>query len=262
MNQNQNNFILMAALGLALSNVPNTQAAESLSPEALRVLSKKNRKLEAPPKALKASEANVDLRYASGQRRLSANDSQSDNLELETIPVTNPSDYIQKPGTGMSFDYSGRRSSKLDRVFGLGFVSAGAYGVFGAEMDFALMQDWTFGFGLGTGMDYSSWSAHSRYLFRKAALTPFVELGYANWHLGKVSERNQNLVPSSLAKRFFSKNGAAPTGDETAHIIYPGFGINYLLNTGLSLIAQAQYMIHLGDFSGGLTGSAGIYYYF
>lgn len=259
MNQKVNKAKLLVAVGLLFSAM-SAQAA-SLSPEAVRILSRKNRRLEAPPRDLRASEANVDLRYASGQRRLAANDAPAGNLELETIPVTNPRDYMRSGSSSaaLSFDYESRRASKLDRVFGLGFVSAGAYGVFGAELDFSLLESWTFGFGIGTGMDYSSWGLHSRYLFRKAALTPFVELGYANWNLQKVSQRNNEVMPAHLAKRFF---GSVDSDGGTAHIFYPGIGLNYMLDSGLSLAAQAQYMIHLKDFSGGLTASAGIYYYF
>lgn len=260
--QNRNS-IIVTVLGLFL--IPQAMA---LSPEAANILSKKNRRLQAPPRALRASEANVDLRYASGRSRLaSSNSSSSYGSELESVPVTSPNDYINTPPGGsasMSFDYGNGSNSKLDRVFGLGFVSAGAYGVFGAELDFSLLDEWTFGFGVGTGMNYSSWGLHSRYLLRKsAAFTPFVELGYANWRLDKISSRRGEVLPAHLAERFFSKNksGRLDQGD-TAHIVYPGFGVSYMLASGLSLVGQAQYMIHLGDFSGGLTGSAGVYYYF
>lgn len=257
---NKSNVVFAALLGLSV--VPSAMA---LSPEAANILSRKNRRLEAPPRALRASEANVDLRYASGRSRLAANSSSGNDSELESIPVTSPSDYINTPRSGgsMSFDYD-TGHSKLDRIFGLGFVSAGAYGVFGAELDFSLLNEWTFGFGVGTGMNYSSWGLHSRYIVRKsAAFTPFIEIGYANWRLDKVSNRNGEVLPAHLAERFFSKDGSGKllSGD-TAHIIYPGMGISYMLATGLSLSGQAQYMVNLGDFSGGLTGSAGIFYYF
>lgn len=261
-NKNSKLFISCSLIALCSAFLSTASFAASLSPEAARILSKKNRKLEAPPKSLKASEANVDLRYASGQKRLAANDAPSGNLELETIPVTNPSDY-RNSGGSLGFDFESTRASKLDRIFGFGFMSAGAYGVFGAEIDFALMENWTFGFGVGTGMDYASWGFHSRYLFQKNALSPFVELGYANWHLEKVSRRNKSLTPSHLARRFFSNDGSNKLkGGDTAHIFYPGFGVSYMMNSGLSLVAQGQYMIHLEDFNGGLTASAGIYYYF
>jgi hypothetical protein len=258
----QSKLIQTFAALMAISLVPSAMA---LSPEAASILSKKNRRLESPPKALRASEANVDLRYASGRSRLASSPSAQDSADLESVPVTSPNDYINTPigGSSMSFDYSPNRS-KLDRTFGLGFVSAGAYGVFGAEVDFALLDEWTFGFGVGTGMNYSTWGLHSRYLLRKSsAFTPFVELGYANWRIEKVSNRGGDVMPSHLAQRFFSKNsdGRLISGD-TAHIVYPGFGISYMLSSGLTLSAQGQYMIHLGDFSGGLTGSAGIYFYF
>jgi len=241
---------------LALTATLMPMLGFALSPEAARILSKKNRKLSAPPKSLKANQANVDLRYASGRKRMAASN------DVQTIPVTNPSDYSSQSPT-MSFEYSSS-ASKLERVFGLGFVAAGAYGVFGVETDFSLMDAWTFGFGLGTGMTYSSWGAHSRYLFRQGeALTPFVELGYSNWHLGKLSSREADILPLHLANRFFQKNpnGSLVEGD-TAHIIYPGFGVNYIMKSGLAVTAQVQYMIHLRDFSGGLAGSTGLYYYF
>jgi hypothetical protein len=174
--------------------------------------------------------------------------------------VTSPTDYGSLGSSGFSFDSSGR--DKSERVFGMGFMSAGAYGVFGAEVDFALLEEWTFGFGVGTGMDFSSWGVHSRYVMRKAALSPFVELGYANWRLGKVSERTSDALPSYLARRFFEPKEGGGVTSSTAHILYPGIGVSYMFPSGMTLVGQAQYMVQLRDFSGGLTGSAGLYYYF
>src|SRR5690606_28573060 len=120
--QNKNKLIAIVTLALV-------SQAQALSPEAASILSRKNRRLDAPPKALRASEASVDLRYASGRSRLASADALEPSTELESVPVTNPTDYRNLPssaGTSFNFDY-GSGSSKTDRVFGLGFVSAGAY---------------------------------------------------------------------------------------------------------------------------------------
>ena len=150
-----------------------------------------------------------------------------------------------------------------DRVFGLGFVGAGAYGVFGGEVEFDFGQRWAGGFGLGTGIDYSSWGLYSRYYLREERIRTFLQMGYANWYMGKVPPRGQEVAPSFITNRFFEKTASGGfKADNRAHIVYPGIGVFFQQSDGLAAMVQLQYFISATDFSGALFGSLGVYYYF
>ena len=151
-----------------------------------------------------------------------------------------------------------------ERVFGLGLIGAGAYGVFGVETDFAVNQELSVGFGLGTGMTYSTWGLYSRFFLKQGArINTFFQVGYANWFLGKAPTGTGQINPNFLTERFFTRNAnGVVLESQRAHLIYPGIGVMYQHASGLAASVQLQYMISIKDFSGGLFGAMGLYYYF
>lgn len=228
----------------------------ALSPEAKAVLDKKNRTLPAPPKSLKANSADPDYRYAQAIERSEASEAQ-----LEEAPVT--SVYAQPQSKAALRDERGLSQFLGERNLGVGFVGGGAYGIFGAEIDLRVEDQWTAGLGIGTGMTYRTWGIHARYLFRQSHLTGFVEGGYSNWHVSKVSQTGGELYPRYMSDRFLkNKFGALPEG-QRAHLIYPGFGMLYKHSSGMGAIAQVQYFINTsGGLQGALGASAGLYMFF
>jgi hypothetical protein len=238
--------------------------AQALSNETAKIFSKKNRKLAAPPKSLRADKENPAVRFNEGAERSPASEAAVDSQPVQAMPE------FKDPDLQSYWDSrSERREDRLtkfafsgQRTFGLGFVGAGAYGVFGMEFDFTAGQDWSFGFGLGTGMTYSTWALHGRYFLKQGRLSSFLEAGYANWYMGKVPTSASTDSSNYLLKRFVYDGGRAPSAASRANIIYPGLGLLYQNTSGLAAMAQLQYMISARDFSGGLFAASGIYYYF
>jgi hypothetical protein len=149
-----------------------------------------------------------------------------------------------------------------ERVFGIGFVGAGPYGIFGTEFDFAVEEQLSVGFGIGTGMTYSTWGLQARKYFQGGRLNTFVQAGYANWYMGRVSNRDFEVRPQYIAERFFDQDSRGYKEGSRVHVAYPGLGVLFQHSSGLAAIVQIQYLLSLSDFSGALSGSAGLYFYF
>lgn len=231
----------------------------SLSPEAQRILSRQNRKIDSPPSGLKADKANLDYRYAKGVERTEAVSSPSESIQR--VPVD--SVYKETESKAAIKDERGLGQFLGERNLGIGLISAGAYGIFGAEVDLTVSNNWTAGLGIGTGMTYRTWGFHSRYLFRPSALTGFVEAGYSNWYLHKASKTGEAIYPQHMADRFLTNSSGAYVSGARAHLVYPGFGILYKHRSGMGAIAQVQYFINTsGGLQGALGASAGLYLYF
>jgi hypothetical protein len=236
----------------------------ALSNETAKIFDKKNRKLAAPPKSLRADKENPKLRFNDQVDRAPSSEAAIESQPVQSMPEFKDPELqsywdnrVEKREDRLTkFAFSGQRT------FGLGFVGAGAYGVFGMEFDFTAGQDWSFGFGLGTGMTYSTWGLHGRYFLKQGRLSSFIEAGYANWYMGKVPTSTEGDSSNYLLKRFVYQNGQPPGSASRANIVYPGLGLLYQNSSGLAAMAQLQYMISARDFSGGLFASSGIYYYF
>lgn len=221
----------------------------------LEIFDKTKRVLESPKKNIDSKNPNVAARVESEKARgLSA--------ELETVEVT-PSlsvqEFIERRSAIRSEKLS-RAAFSGERTFGIGFMGAGAFGVFGTQFDFAAGDAMSIGFGIGTGMAYSSWGAHARVYLAEGRVTSFFEGGYAQWHLGKVPS-NLSASGNYLMDRFFSRDGVIGA-NQTAHLLYPSLGLLFQHASGLAALAQIQYLIHVRDFSGGLFAGGGLFYYF
>lgn len=251
-------------------------SASAVSPRTAEIFRKERRELTPPPRKLRANSENADLRYASGaervSRKLAADEEGQHDTRSASASLENDDEDEREDTGGAPFrrykpharSLFPRRSQGYsgDRTFGLGFLGAGAYGVFGAEVDFGVTRDWSAGFGVGTGMSYSTWGAHGRYYFQNARWSPLVEVGYAQWHLGRAPVDGSPVLPSHLAKILFANGNGRLRESSTAHVVYPGMGVLYQHKSGLAAIAELQYFISATNFTGALFGTMGAYFYF
>ena len=245
--------------------------------DVARIFDKSQRQLSTPPSSLRSND-NSESRYFSGMKRVERRVAEApqeaeaaapgEDLEVTTTPVHAPPAsrvVILREGGGRearrqerlgTYAFSGRR------VFGVGFVGAGPYGIFGAEADFSFGNDWSGGIGIGTGMAYSSWGFHARHYFQKGNLTPYFQAGYANWTLNRNPYRESEVYPVYLGERFLQNKDGSFKVQEHVHLIYPALGVLFQSESGLAFTMQIQYLISALDFNGALAGGFGLHFYF
>lgn len=296
MRKNWNIAISGALLLGALTSTLSSNIAHALT-ETERILSKKYRKLKPPPKSLLAHRYSAENRYDLAWKRTIARTSQNEALTTSTkspasrennvlstspnrpVPVQNnyaqqssqPYPYEVAPYYGNSnsssqANYSSsqasfQRKSINDSFVSLGVVGAGVYGVIGFEVDIRL-GDWNIGGGIGTGYDYRSWGVRGRYYMGDSKWTPYIDIGYAHWSLSDEPKDNKPGFPGYLTKRFFSNDDATDIKNKNVNLVYPGIGIMYMGPYHFAVSAEAQYLVHLKDFQGGLIGSLGLVKFF
>lgn len=255
--------------------------AGNYSARVQSIFDKQNRDLDPPPKSLRADSAQANLRYSSGMKRLNRKLA-SEGDDEGTAPASegeevsadiNPQDAAhgevearprarRKRRGGKKREHTADAAFDGERVLGIGLIGAGAYGVFGAEVDFGIEDRFSLGFGLGTGMTYATWSAYGRYYFNEGKVNPFFQGGYANWYIGKTSTTGSTVKPEFLANRFFGANQGIVTSGTRLHLLYPSIGVLFQSQTGLALTVQLEYLISMKDFNGALYGGFGFHYYF
>lgn len=254
-----------------------SQSAFALTAAVQEIFDKNNRRLAPPPKSLRADRANMDYRYSNGAERAdelkrkngyggavaeAPNDEDYEKLNTPVRAPLSPDSYSESSTSTRRHNRKIVSSFSGERIFGLGFVGGGAYGVFGLESDFTVAPQWSAGVGVGTGMAYTTWSAYGRYYFKESAWNPFFQIGYANWHLQKSSKTGDKISPEFLAGRFFEdKNGNVAEG-QRLHLLYPAVGVLYQSPTGFAVSTQLQYFISVNGFTGGLYGDLGFHFYF
>jgi len=250
--------------------------------DATQIFNKNRRTLNPPQRNLKTSNENFKERVESESERFhrvpadsttpqgtngaekSAQKSNSteDSLVITTQPVSAPAVTNTSGRSTRKVARRGTRQFDGERIFGIGIVGAGSYGIYGTELEFAFDEQTTFAVGLGTGMSFSTWGFHGRRFFNSSGrLSTFMEAGYANWYMGKSPTQPRESVGNYLAYRFFFENSDVQQR-KRVDILYPSIGVMGHFKSGLALSAQLQYMVALHDFSGGLYGSAGLYFYF
>jgi hypothetical protein len=276
---------------LIASSIVVTASAFAVPNDVARIFDKKQRQLSGPPSSLRSSETNEDARYFSGmkrvERRVSAESAPEVSEEdapvtptedLEVAPVKSAPQARPLPGNAAGSrvvimreggSREERRQQRLGaygfdgrRIFGVGFVGAGSYGIFGAEADFSFGNSWSGGFGLGTGMAYSSWGFHARHYFQTGNLTPYFQAGYANWTLNRNPYRESEVYPIYLGERFLQNKDGSFKVKEHVHLLYPALGVLFQSESGLAFTMQIQYLISALDFNGALAGAFGLHFYF
>lgn len=260
--------------------VPRVHAVPS---DVSRIFDKSQRQLSSPPSSLRSNQTSGDSRYFSGVDRLNrrvgsvqaqANPAPQSDLEVSEPVQAPPQARPVNPDSKVVIVREGsgreeRREQKLGtygfdgrRVFGVGFVGAGSYGIFGAEADFSFGNDWSGGIGIGTGMAYASWGFHARHYFQTGNLTPYFQAGYANWTLHRDPYRESEVYPVYLGEQFLQNKDGSFKVRESVHLIYPALGVLFQSQSGLAFTMQLQYLISALDFKGALAGGFGIHLYF
>lgn len=252
-------------------------SAFALSQRAAEVFDKRNRVMEPPPKSLKANSESKEFRLKTEAERFEKG-LQASNDQMETNEVTPMSDggadnAFPNPQKSSRANLAARFKNRDqlrrgkgfsgDRIFGMGFVGAGAYGIFATEIDFGINDEFAVGGGIGTGMSYSTWGLHTRFYLRQGTeINTFLQFGYANWFMGRAPSSESELAPGYLAQRFFLDRYGRLGSNQRIHLFYPAIGVLYQHESGLAATGQIQYLIHMKDFFGGIAGAVGFHYYF
>lgn len=254
----------LAAFVLVFAVAPSVHAG-SLSRRIAQIFNRDERVMDPPPKSLTA-----DPEVRAGRKQLPSDDEVDEARSggsdaLATVPVESADSGVARSRSGRPrlarSRRHGREAADDQRIVSLGLVGAGAYGIFGAELEFVFSPQWSGGLGIGTGMAYSSWGVFSRYSFKSGPLTPFFQMGYAHWQVAGKPAADEKVQPGYLAERFLSdKDGIIPNG--SAHIIYPGLGVLFQHPSGIGVMAQLQYFVSAPSFQGAPAGSFGFYYSF
>lgn len=284
--------ILIAVLSLA----PFISFAAEVDEEISKIFDRRQRQLSSPPKSLRARGASKDdARFQEGlnrvQRRMAttpeepATDAVDDTADIPAAEGDLSETKVNAPLIPAAASTSESRKGKIviiresrrekrqgvlnsysfdgNRAVGLGLVGGGAYGIFGAEVDLGFGAKWSGGFGVGTGMAYSTWGIYARKYFSEGPLSTFIQIGYANWNISGVTYREKAIYPEYLANLFFDKS---PSGDFSSrkgvHLVYPSTGFLYQTKSGLAYSLALQYFINSANFTGALYAGTGMHFYF
>jgi len=230
-------------------------ASHALPQDVSNVFDKNKRRLDAPPSELRSDDVGGDERYQVADESLNVIMQVDDNTDKKVVRV-NPARSEQRQNSLQRYAFSGKR------IFGVGFVGAGAYGIFGGEVDFGFGNEWSGGFGIGTGMAYSTWGIHARKYFQEGSLTPYFQAGYANWIMNRNPVRESEIYPLYLGEQFLMNSDGSWKVKKRIHLIYPAIGVLFQSSSGISFNLHLQYLISALDFTGALAGSFGLHFYF
>lgn len=240
---------------LLLPYIFAASVAHALPQDVSSVFDKNKRRLDAPPSELRSNDVGGESRYISADESLDEVMKVDQHTDKKVIRV-NPVRSEQRQAQLQRYGFSGRR------VFGVGFVGAGAYGIFGGEVDFGFGNEWSGGFGIGTGMAYATWGVHARKYFQEGSLTPYFQAGYANWIMNRNPVREDEIYPLYLGEQFLMNSDGSWKVKERIHLIYPAIGVLFQSSSGISFNLHLQYLISALDFTGALAGSFGMHFYF
>lgn len=255
-------------LSLSFGALWSLSGAHAYSTRTQEIINKKNRTLSAPSRDITAYQENAVARYQSESKRLSKTDIEGvDNSDPTSPEKAEAADDAESDDKDESRPKSTSSSSILqfsgERVFSVGFVGAGSYGVFGLDFEIGIDDNWAVGGGLGTGMTYSTWDLHGKYYFNNSKrISPFAQFGYANWNMRRVSRSGEKGRPQYLTDRFFADKSGNVTKAQQRHLVYPGVGILLLEGSGLGASAQLIYLISLSNSVGALYGGVGFHLFF
>lgn len=147
---------------------------------------------------------------------------------------------------------------KMKKRVGLGVVAAGPYSVLGVELDININEEVSISGGLGTGLDYSTFTLKGKYFLLGESFSPYVGGGLARWWTDGTSETN--IGPSVLRNKFLS--GVNYRDGFNLWILYPTLGIQYLHSSGVALYAEIQALFKLPTLANGTYAGLGALLYF
>jgi hypothetical protein len=157
-------------------------------------------------------------------------------------------------------------SMRKVRRAGIGASASGALGFMGANLELNFTDRWGFGAGFGGSSNYQAYTFQIKHVLAGEWLLPYLSFGYAKWYTagspkGPIRETN----PAFLSQKFMS-DIEKDRGDFAVHLIYPGFGLQYVQLTGpwagYSIYADVLLLVEVEDFESVPTGTLGMMYYF
>lgn len=147
---------------------------------------------------------------------------------------------------------------KLKRRFGIGLAAAGGLSVLGIEADVNFDENFSMSGGIGTGLDYSTFTVKAKYHILGESVSPYFAAGFGRWWTN--GTRQKNVGPAVLANKFLDSKDYSQ--GFSVWMVYPALGVQFFHALGLSVYAEVQYLFKLFNFSNGTYAGMGVYWYF
>ena len=112
--------------------------------------------------------------------------------------------------------------------------------------------------GLGTGLDYSTFTLKGKYFLLGERVSPYIGGGVARWWTD--GTRETNVGPSVLKNKFLSGNDFSDGFN--VWMLYPALGVQYLHPSGVSLYAEILALFKLPSLANGTYAGLGALLYF
>lgn len=163
-------------------------------------------------------------------------------------------------------DFSSAQEMKSKRRVGVGLLTAGQVGLFGAILDLNFTPKNSFTAGFGGGPMFNSISFQWKHSFDGRSINPYAAFGLAYWtsHSGNKEPINKT-TPSFLGDKYLNEN-EKKEGKFAKGFLIPSAGIQYnqLFGpyVGASLFAEVLLFLDPADLSPTPTGALGTIYYF
>jgi hypothetical protein len=147
---------------------------------------------------------------------------------------------------------------KMKKRFGIGVAAAGPLAVLGLEVDVSVTEKLSISSGLGTGLDYSSFTLKGKYFLLGEKVSPYLGGGVARWWTD--GTRETNIGPSILKNKFLS--GSSFADGFNVWMLYPAIGVQYMHPMGISFYAELQALFKLPTLANGTYAGVGALVYF
>lgn len=147
---------------------------------------------------------------------------------------------------------------KMKHRFGIGLAGGGSLAILGLESDINLLPEWSVSVGLGTGIDYSSFSLRTKLYLMGEWVSPYVGAGVARWWSDGTNVTR--FSPSMLHNQFL--DGANPSDGFNVWLVYPVAGVQFMTQWGFAVYAEYQYFFRLFTLASASYGGAGFHWYF
>ncbi|MFM8314201.1 MAG: outer membrane protein [Deltaproteobacteria bacterium] len=147
---------------------------------------------------------------------------------------------------------------KMKKRFGIGVTAAGPLSVLGLEIDINVNEEFSMSGGLGTGLDYSTFTLKGKYFLLGERVSPYIGGGVARWWTD--GTRETNVGPSVLKNKFLSGNDFSDGFN--VWMLYPALGVQYLHPSGVSLYAEILALFKLPSLANGTYAGLGALLYF
>ncbi len=151
----------------------------------------------------------------------------------------------------------GLEELKLKKRIGLGVVAGGPFSVLGLEIDINVTEEISVSGGLGTGLDYSTFTIKGKYFLLGEKFSPYIGAGLARWWTDGTSETN--IGPSILKNKFLSDSNYI--NGFNIWLLYPALGVQYIHPSGVSFYAEIQALFKLPTFANGTYAGLGALVY-